>query len=334
MANAGLAAQFIIYDQQFWGGVVETLQRNTEAFNAASNGVLRLNTRAILGDFERESFLKNTASLVSFRDITSNAALTDSNLAQGEFVGVKVNRTIGPVLQSRDSFRKIGLDPVEYSFLLGQQIGPSIALDYIDTGVGSVRAAIANQAALQYSAVADSNQTVKTLSHTSMVSGMALFGDRAARLKAIVTHSKNYFDLMKQQIADKLFEVAGATVYNGTIASFGKPVVVIDSPTLFTPAVSGSNPEPAMYDVLMLVDGAVEVAESEERDIIAQPVTGQSNLADRIQGEYAFNVRVKGCHYDTTQGAGPQNSVLYTPATWIKAVSDNKEMPGVRVTVE
>jgi hypothetical protein len=74
----------------------------------------------------------------------------------------------------------------------------------------------------------------------------------------------------------------------------------LDSPNLFTTGSSATT-----YDVLGLVENSVEVAESEERDIISQPVTGLENLVDRIQGEYAFNLRVKGCAYDTAQGANP-----------------------------
>jgi len=323
--SIGTAANFVIYPAQFWGGVVETLQQNTEAFNAASNNTLRLVTREILGDYERESFLKSTASLISHRDTASTSSVSDNSLSAGEMVGVKINRRLGPVTQSRDAFRKIGVTPDEFSFMLGQQAGPSIAIDYINLAVGAVRAAISNQSGLQYDATAD---TLKTLNHTAIVGALSKFGDRASRIVAFVTHSKPYFDLMKQQIADKLFEVAGATVYAGTIATFGKPVVVVDTPSIFTVGSSTTA-----YDFLGLVENAVEVAESEERDIISQPVTGLENLVDRIQGEYAFNLRVKGCEYDTTQGANPADSVIYTPATWVKVVGDLKEMPGVRVTV-
>jgi hypothetical protein len=77
----------------------------------------------------------------------------------------------------------------------------------------------------------------------------------------------------------------------------------------------------------------VEVHESEERDILSQPQTGLENLVDRIQGEYAFNLKIKGCAYDTAQGANPTDTIVSTNATWIKQVADQKEMPGVRITV-
>lgn len=319
----GTKSDFTIYSAQFWGGVVETLQQNTEAFNAASQNAIRLVTRSILGDYERESFLKSTASLISRRDITAVTTVTDNKLQTGEMAGVKVNRRIGPVAQDRDAFRKLGVSPDEFSFLLGAQTGPAIAIDYINIAVGAVRASIKNQAALGYDATAD---TLKTLNHTAMIGGMSKFGDRAARINTWVMHSKSYFDLMKQQVADKLFEVAGATVYNGTVATFGKPVVVLDSPNLFTAGSSATT-----YDVLGLVENSVEVAESEERDIISQPVTGLENLVDRIQGEYAFNLRVKGCAYDTAQGVNPLDATLLTNATWLKVVADVKEMGGVSI---
>lgn len=320
----GTKTDFVIYNTQFWGGVTETLQQNTEAFNAASQNAIRLVTRSILGDYERESFMKSTASLISRRDITAVTGVADSKLQAGELIGVKINRRIGPVSQDRDAFRKIGISPEEFSFILGNQTGPAIAIDYVNLSVGAVSAAIQNAGApLLYDATADA---LKTLNHTAMVGGMSKFGDRAARIVCWVMHSKNYFDLMKQQIADKLYEVAGATVYAGTIATFGKPVVVLDSPNLF---VVGSAVN--TYQVLGLVENAVEVAESEERDIISQPVTGLENLADRIQGEYAFNLRIKGCAWNTASGVNPLDSATLTATNWVSVVADTKELPGIRV---
>lgn len=320
----GLESNFVIYNSQFWGGVVETLQQNTEAFNAASQNAIRLVTRSILGDYERESFMKSTASLISHRNTAASTAVTDNAMNAGELIGVKVNRRLGPITQSRDSFRKIGISPEEFSFMLGQQSGPAIAIDYVNLAIGAVSAAIQNAGApLLYDATADA---LKTLNHTALVGGLSKFGDRAARVTCWVMHSKNYFDLMKQQISDKLFEVAGATVYAGTVATFGKPVVVVDSPNLF---VVGSTVN--VYQILGLVENAVEVAESEERDIISQPVTGLENLVDRIQGEYAFNLRVKGCAWNTATGINPIDSALLTATNWISSVADVKELPGIRV---
>jgi hypothetical protein len=122
------------------------------------------------------------------------------------------------------------------------------------------------------------------------------------------------------------------TVYSGNVATLGKPTVVVDSAYLVN-LVAGS-PALTTYNTLLLTEDAVEIAESEEKDILSQPQTGLENLVDRIQGEYAFNVRVKGCAYDTAQGANPTDTIIGTPATWIMRVADMKEMPGVIIKTQ
>jgi hypothetical protein len=194
----GTKSDFIIYSSQFWGGAVETLQQNTEALNGASLNTMRLVTRSILGEYEKESFLKSTTGLVSRRDVTSTSAVTAGKLTQGELAGVKMNRRLGPVDQTRDSFRKIGVDPKEFSFLLGQQAGVAIAVDYVDVSIKAAVAAIANQgASLTYDATAD---TLKTMNHAALVGGQSKFGDRASRLLCYVMHSKPYFNLVTQSL--------------------------------------------------------------------------------------------------------------------------------------
>jgi hypothetical protein len=322
----GTKSDFIIYPEQFWGGVVETLQQYTDGFNANSNGALRLVTRAIKGDYERESFIKSTASLIARRDVTAVTTVTDNKLTQAEFIGVKVNRRIGPVAQTLDAFKKISVDPGEMSMLLGQQVGKAIAVDYVNIAISAVVAGILGVGApLQYD---NTVPATKTLTHTALVNGLAKFGDASSRINCWVMHSKNYFDLMNQAIADKVFEVAGVTIYEGTVATFNRPTLVIDSPSLLDSVGTATQ----TYEVLGLTEGAVELAESEERNIVSDIVTGLENLVLRYQGEYAFNLKVKGCQWDVANGgANPTDVALGTTTNWDKIVSDNKQMPGIAV---
>lgn len=324
----GKASDFVVYPEQFWGGVVETLQQYSDGFNGASQNALRLVTRAIKGDYEKESFLKSTASLISRRDTTSVSAATDIALTQGEFIGVKVNRKIGPVAQTLDAFKKISVDPGEMSLMLGQQVGKAIAIDYVNIALSAVTAAVTTVAALNYD---ETGSSTKTLQHSTLVNGLSKFGDASSRIVCWVMHSKNYFDLMKQAIADKVFEVAGVTIYQGTVATFNRPTLVIDSPSLLDSVGTATQ----TYRVLGLVENAVEVAESEERNVVSDIITGLENLVMRYQGEYAFNLKVKGCQWDTTNGgAAPTDSAIGTGTNWDKIVSDNKLMPGIACKVQ
>lgn len=311
---AGTKSNFKIYDDQFFGGMIEQIEQNANAFNAASNNTIQLQPERMIGDFQKESFVTNIANLITRRDITSVSAATDLAVAQAENASVKINRKIGPVAQTLDSFRKIGeeVDDQTLSMMLGEQVGKAIAVDYINTAVAAARAALVAQA----TALFDYSGTGK-ITHGTMVSAMAKRGDRAGDLAAWVMHSKVYYDLMGQAVADKVFEVAGTTIYNGTVATFGRPTVVIDAPALLT---SGT---PDKYDTLCLVPGGVIVKESEQRDIVNEIVTGLENLIVRMQGEYAFNLGIKGFTWDVTNGgANPTDAALATSTNWDKTSTD------------
>lgn len=316
----GKASDFKVYQEEFMGGFVEAVEQETNVFNGASNGSIRLIPNRLKGDYEKESFFKSISGIVSRRDTTSVAGVTDLALTQGEFVSVKVNRKIGPVANTLDSFRKIAADPQEFSFILGQQWGKAAAKDYVDVALGGVGAAIAGQVSLVNDITAAATTTV---SHASMVGCMAKLGDQSSRIVAFVMHSKPFFDLMGAAIADKIFEVAGVTIYSGTVATFNRPVIVTDSSSLVVDLATDQ------YRTLALVDGAVTVEESETREIVSDLVTGLENLVLRVQGEYAYNVGVKGFQWDVTNGAAnPTNAAILTSTNWDLVVADVKSGPG------
>jgi hypothetical protein len=310
----GTKTGFKIYDDQFFGGMIEVIEQNADAFNAASANTIQLQPARMIGDFNKESFIQNISNLITRRDITSVAAATDLAVQQGENARVKINRKIGPVAQTIDSFRKIGqvVDNNELSFLLGAQVGKAITVDYINTAVNAAVAALSGQA----NATNDYSAT-GTITHAAMVTAMGKRGDRAGDLAAWVMHSKVYFDLMGQAIADKVFDVASTTIYNGTVATFGRPTVVIDAPSML---VTGT---PNKYWSMALVPGGVMVQESEQRDIINDVVTGLENLVIRMQGEYAFNLGIKGFTWDVTNGgANPTDTAIGTSSNWDKTSTD------------
>lgn len=322
----GKESDFKVYDEEFFGGMVEVLEQNANAFNAASANTIQLVPRRIAGHFEKESFVKLIAGLVGRRDITSTADVTDAALTQGELAGVKINRRIGPVANTLDSFKKISKDPSEMSFLLGQQTGSAVAVDYINTALSAVVAALSAIAALNYDGTGD---TPATLTHIKLVKGLSKMGDASGKVKAWVMHSKTYFDLVQQAITDKVFEVAGVVIMSGNVATLGKPTIVIDSPALITTGT------PDTYSILGLVEMAAEVAESEERQIVSDLITGKENLVLRIQGEYAFNLKIKGFTWDITNGGkNPTDSALATSTNWDNQMANVKSLAGVRVKVQ
>lgn len=326
MATSTLT-QMKVYEDSFFGGMYETLQQNVDGFNAASNGAITLRTQLSLGRFQEESFFQLPAGLIADRDPTNVSDAGVVGLGQGEFVRPKVNKRIGPIENTFDSFKKIGTSVETMAFVAGGQTAPAIQAAYLNSGlaglVGSYKAA--SLADLTFNATGESTATM-TPSH--LIKGMSKFGDQSQRIALWVMHSKVYFDLMNQQVTDKLLEVSAGVLYGGSPATFGKPVFVTDAPALYDAGASTSGDE-AFY-TFGLVQGAIDVMESEERSMIIEPVTGKQNLIMRMQGEFAYNVGVKGLTWNTAT-SNPTDAQLATGTNWSLAASSIKSAAGVRI---
>lgn len=329
--EAGKSSSFKIYNDEFFGGMFESVAQNVNGFNAASANAIRLVAADLKGNYNKESFMKTISSLITRRDITSVSSADDIPMTQGELVGVKINRKIGPIAQTLDAWRKISSDQREMSFILGQMIGQEKAKDYLNTAIMCAEAALEGQNTNCYDATGASTATMTA---THLNSGMAKLGDAAGQLACWVMHSKPYFDLVGQAISDKIYEEAGVVVYGGTPGTFGRPVVVADAPALYTAATSASGSYANYHTLGLMLDGAV-IKESEQEEVVSEVVTGLENLVFRVQGEYAFNAEVKGVAWDVTNGgANPTDAALGTSSNWDKVATSYKHLAGVRITTK
>ena len=313
----GKASDFVIYSEQFNSGATEIMMQNAQVFNEASNGTILLSTQMHKGDYSQEAFFQEK-TLVGRRDTTSTAAATAIALTQTEDVKVKLNRKIGPVDQTLDSWRKIARDPEEMSYIVGTQYGKEIMLDYVNTSIAAADNAFAQDLSYDGSAA--------TINHAALVQGLAMFGDRGQDVAAFVMHSKTYYDLVGQSIADKIYNVAGNTIHSGTAATLGRPVIISDISGLVTAGT------PDTYSTLALMKGAISVEESEERTVLSETVLGLENIVGRIQGEGAWTLGLKGYAWDIANGgANPSAAALNTASNWDKIVSDDKSIGGAQI---
>lgn len=310
-----------IYEAEFYGGMNEAVAQNVNVFNAASNGAIRLVSVPMKGHYEKTSFWKDISGLVSRRDITSVAAVTDLAMTQDEQIAVKLNRKIGPVGQTLDTWRKLGLNASEMSYQFGKLVGDRVTQEWVNLSISAASAAIGAVAALVYTISANG-----TLTHGDILKGNALMGDASGRIRAYVMHSKPFFNLLGQSITDKIVNVADMVIFQGNVATFGKPVIVTDVPGL---KVTGT---PDLYHTLALVEDAIVVNESEQREILSDVVLGTENIIMRAQGEYAYSLKLKGVKWDVTNGGvNPLDAAVTTGSNWDKVVTDNKDMLGCKI---
>jgi hypothetical protein len=321
---AGLASDFKVYNEYVNGRINELLAQMGDVFNGASNGALRLTTQSRKGDYDYTSLFSNVSGLAARRDTTSVGAQTDTAMTQDEHVKVKLNRKIIPVAQTRDAFRKIfgNFSSTEFSDILAEQAANAMQIEMCDTALLACRAALKQQTASY-----NTEASLGSISTNSLVTSLAKMGDRADRVKVWVMHSKPYFDLVASQINANITSVSNFNVATGTPITLNRPVIVSDSASLIS---NLNSPDVNNYFTLGLVDGAVEVENSEEQDIVVQDVTGLENLVVRFQGEYAYNLGIKGFKYDVTNGgANPNATAVALGTNWDTNLGSVKDRAGV-----
>jgi hypothetical protein len=325
-AGATHLPQGLIYPELIHAGMVETLQQNTDAFNGAVNNVIRQVTRARLGDYNQESFFGIVSNLISRRLVDAspaNVLVTPSEMPKDEFIGIKINRRIGPVDQTLDSFRKIGQSPdfEVISFTLGEQVAKAMQVDWLDTALTGQVAALLAQAPLSF---IPAGSPIPTVTTASLVDTLAQFGDAAQRVRMWVMHSKVYYDLVKEQIAANITNISDFNIASATPVTLNRPVLVTDSASL----INGAE-----YYTLGLVENAAVLEESEDTLLHTDVITGQENIVARMQGEYAFNLNLKGFRWDVTNGGiNPDATSIGTGTNWDKAATADKDLGGVILT--
>jgi hypothetical protein len=328
---AGTLADFKIYNDEFQAGMTEVLMQNSDAFNAASANALRIVPSLHRGNFAKEAFFEEVSSLITRRDVTSTSAGASSKLEQGEFIMPKLNRRY-QVDQTRDAFKKIlaGVNAWgEFSVRLGEQVAKAKMVDYLNTILASLSGAVDGNSDVQFNAVTGGVSGVTNLSYKNLIKGLSKFGDASQDISAWVMHSAPFHDLLGESVGIATDRVAGATIYEGTAGTLGRPVIVTDSPSLILSG-SGSGSGGAVYRTFGLTTNAGVILESESAEDIPvfDTVTGLENVVYRIQGEHAYNVRAKGYSY-TDSGANPTDANLIDDTNWAQASSDKKSTAGV-----
>jgi hypothetical protein len=322
----GKASDFKIYQNYLRTRISEILAQNGEAFGAASNGAIRLTTASKRGDYEYASFFQNISGLVSRRDNTSTASVTDLPITQAELISVKLSRKIGPAAMTRDAFRKMmgQYTETEFTGIVAQQAASGMQLEMLNTTLAALRAALK-----QTTAAYVTEASLGSISTNTLVSGIAAFGDQASRIKAWVMHSKPYYDLVKNQIAANINGVSNFNVASGTPLSLGKPIIVTDSSSLI---LNLNSPDVNNYITLGLTEDAAIAENTETEEIVIQDVTGLETLVVRYQGEYAYNLGLKGYQWDVTNGAAnPTSTAVATGTNWDTSFADMKDRAGVAI---
>lgn len=315
-----------VYDPRIQTGFIETITQNIDLLNEASNGCIVMTTDRKPAHFDIGAFFKNTSGLVTRRDISSTGAATAVTMSQGEMVDVKLNRKIGPLDITEDALFKAGFDLDVANFVAGQQAAVHVTQNHVHTGLICLVGALAAQSA---NFLDITNETTKTITTDALVRALALLGDMAGRVSCWVMHSGVFFKLVQHQVAEKVTGISDLVVASASPLTLNRPVVVTDDPALVVTEGSGSAAE-TEYLTLGLTQGACMMHDSEGERIYFDRITGLENIVWRMQGEYAFNIGLKGLAYDIQNGGiNPTDTAISTGSNWDKVMNSHKDLPGV-----
>lgn len=321
----GKASDFVVYQDEVRGAVVERLTQASDFFNSAGGGI-SMSTVSKRGEYAKETFFQNISSLVTRRDTTSTSAATDLASTMDEIISVKLNRKVGPVAQTLDAFRKVELAAGEdsLSFLIGTQVAKAMEVDMLNACLRSGVAALNNQSTAKYTVPSSG-----TITSEALVDGLSLFGDQGSRINTWVMHSKVFYDLMKYQISASTGNgdnVAAVAFQQASPLTLNRPVIVTDSDALLS---SSGSPETTSYYTLGLTNMGLMCENTEEELMYSELVTGLENIVVRLQGEFAYNAGVKGFKWDTSGGgANPVDADLGTGSNWDPAFDNVKDWAG------
>lgn len=234
--GAGTVQNFNVYNEEYYTGYIETIAQNAEIFNERSRNTLRIVSEPAKGHLEKAAFVKALAQgdAIQHRDVTSIAAVENAMLQTDEEIAPKLNRRIGPVMMTQDSFRKIGDDPAVISVWMGRQIAQATLLDHIQIAALSLRATLGKDAATQ----ANRRGSNSGLATTDLTQGLKLFGDAEMTIRAFMMHGQTRFNLLeKQQNAAATSPtpdpVAGVAIAQGFPASMDRPILMTDQGELY-----------------------------------------------------------------------------------------------------
>lgn len=335
----GTKSNMQINNPFIYTGYTEMLTQFSDAFNAQSGGAITLSAESKRGDYAESTFFQNVANLISERDPTSTADLTDKALPQAKKQEIKLNRTVGPVATTYDAFRKTGQGGQDlqalaessgatgidlFDMVIGQQTAKAVQVEMINTALASLVAASGNKANLLFA------NTAGTIVTTDLADGLSKQGDNADSIGLWLMHSKVFFNLVKEQISTNRDGVTNYAVATGAPITLNRPVLVIDSPALVK--ANGGGAGVNTYYTFGLGKGVLDCTDTEDMMLASQLITGKANLAVRLQGEYSWNLGMLGFTYDVANGGiNPSAATLATATNWDPAFADDKDYGFVRI---
>jgi hypothetical protein len=317
-------ANMVVFDDYVQQTITEVIAQQVDLFNAASAGTIVLTTKRNRGDFVHYSQFAEIANLIRRRDVYASGAVGSVALAMLQNMSVKVAAGTPPIAFNPSQFTWIQEAPELAGVVIGEQVAVGQFQDMLNAALRSARAAFATLGTPVLYTVASQG----SLDLGALNRGAQKFGDRSQSIKAWVIHSTPLHDLYASALTNtnRLFVFGDVQVMTD---GFGRRFIVTDSPALYGGVTS---PDVTDYYTLGLVENAIVVEDNGDFFSNLQTVNGDENITRSWQGEWTYNLSLKGYTWDTTAGGkSPTDAELAAGANWDKTATDVKNTAGVAI---
>ena len=325
---------FQILDDFVHTGLLLSVGQNINGFNAASRNCIQLIDTRVIGDFFDEIRWSMPNNFWKKQNVATNAAKTSADrteLGEVNERGVVVrlfgeSRNLVSDLV-RSAAPSTATTPEQYSQLLGERLGLLKLRQQLNDAILCARAAT-NQGSSTLTVAAGTNSG--KINTASLIEAVALLGDaNLSESGVLIMHSDKYWGLVGEQVTQKIPDVAGLNLFQGSPATLGIPTLVTNAPGLKGTRGSGPTDVPEYY-TLGLFPGAVRVRNAMEREVVIPDVdTSAQSAILKLHLEGAHSVQVRGYAWDVTNGGiSPDDAKLGTSTNWDAYTTDIQQRAG------
>lgn len=298
--------------------LVERIATNTTLFNEGSAGSLQMDSRALLGTFERLSFF-DTGAGATFRDPTDTASEDDVEFTQDLESGV---RCYGDFRRSmtESAMAEQGMSVQDYSGVFGTLLADAMTDQKLKAALTSVVTAIAEDATLVHDI---SGGSPSTLNYADVNVAIGKFTDASDRIVCGIVHGARRHVLPGSIFSTNTpYAAVGSMMIEGAReGAWGRRLIARDDAALT---------DSTDYRMALLVPGAVTITDVGMPRVLIDRVGGLGNISWRFQAEFEYFVRVRGHKYEEgTGGVAPNLTTLGTATSWTRTYTSTKNGPGV-----
>ncbi|QXV81925.1 major capsid protein [Escherichia phage KarlBarth] len=277
-----------VFQRKLVTAVTQMIPDNLNVFNAAANGAVVLGTGEVLKDVVEKMSVGLIANLVTDRNAYApvGTPATAKVLARMLTNSVNLSAKVGPVAITKAMMAKIETNVNSVAAEIAAQATQAIMLHYLKAGIGAGKAAIEsnnNNAVYTQPARVDGvgGRIFPTLADFPLAASK--FGDQASLIKSWFMDGVTWANFIAYQAlpsAEQVFAIGDLQVMGDGL---GRRFIISDAAA---DAMGAGK-------MLGLVPGAVAVT-TNGLDMLAQEKGGNENIERWWQGEFDFNVAVKG----------------------------------------